>query len=664
MLKISFLKLNSNKFLSVVVSTTLFSILWMGLYEAAHAFDISQSASAWYPGPGLTIAFLATFGPRYLICAIIGIFWYDNTFSLLDMMSGVRQVFIYGSAGLYLKFLTRSQLPLRDRSHVNIFVAIACGSTLLSAITAGLIFQPYWVNSTFIDILVSFWIGDLAGVLLACPVFLMLFAALEDRTPPSPSAGWLPQPSRSLLIGTLSIAGFAAVAFSIDAAFITNGKAWFIVLFPVAMLALRNGFGAAVVGIVVVNIVAVLLYKAFGRTGDPAQLQVLLVMTDVAALLIGAAISEHKGTAAALRKSEQRQRDIASENRMLAQAVHASSISVTIIDTATPRLALLFVNDAFCTLTGYTRDQLHDADLAGLLAPGKTPDDLYDAIRHRERARHTVDLVTADGAILRDRLSLAPIKDDDDATSAYLVLHEDIAAAQKREGMEREREKLVALGQLAGGVAHEINNLLHPMINLATEVEHLWGQEGQDARRHLRMIRSCGTKAADIVRKVLSFARQGAGPRGPLDIGDAILAAADLNRRSLPPSVAIHTRIDVTGIIQASATEVSQVLTNLLLNASHAMDGRGTINIVLDRDDAAASFRLTVTDDGAGMDEAVRARIFEPFFTTKPIGSGTGLGLSVVYGIVKDWGGTIDVRTAPNKGTTFIITVPAIGTDT
>lgn len=653
-----------NRFLYIVSLTILFSTLWMGLYEAAHAFDISQSASAWYPGPGLTIAFLAVFGPRYLICVIIGIFWYNNTFNLLDMMSGIRQVTVYGAAGLCLRFISNSRFPLCDRSHVNNFVAIACGSTFLSAVLAGLIFQPYWVNSTFTDILISFWIGDLAGVLLACPVFLMLFAALADRTIP-PSADWLPQPSRSLLLGTLSIAGFAAVAFSIDAAFITNGKAWFIVLFPVAMLALRNGFGAAVVGIVAVNIVTVLLYKAFGRTGDPAQLQVLLVMIDVAALLIGAAISEHKGTAAALRKSEQRQRDIASENGMLAQAVHASPISVTIIDTTRSRFPLLFVNDAFCALTGYTTDELRDADLASLLAPGKTHDDLSAAIRHRERAHHTVELVTADGAILHDRLSMAPIKDGSDATSAYLVLHEDIAAAQKREGIEREREKLVALGQLAGGVAHEINNLLHPMINLATEVEHLWGQEGQDVRRHLRMIRSCGTKAADIVRKVLSFARQGTGPREPLDIGDAILATADLNRRSLPPSVAIHTRIDATGIIRASATEVSQVLTNLLLNASQAMNGRGTIDIVLDQDDAtSSSFRLTVTDDGAGMDEAVRARIFEPFFTTKPIGSGTGLGLSVVYGIVKDWGGTIDVRTAPNKGTTFIITVPAIGTDT
>ena len=642
----------------------MFSCLWAVLYEIAHLFDISHSASAWYPGPGLTIAFIAVFGPRYLLCAVIGIFWYDNTFSPLDMMSGMRQVMIYGGAGLYLHAMI--DIPMRRRHDVNLFVAAACGSTLLSAAFAGLIFSPYWVNSSFTDILVSFWIGDLAGVLLACPAFMMLFGFLDNPSAIARARHWLPRSTRSQWVGALSVVGLAIAAFSIDAAFATNGKAWFIVLFPVTMLALREGLGGAVVGIVVANITMVLLFKALGRIGDPAQLQVLLVMTDVAALLIGAAISEHMDTAVELGQSERRQREIASENSMLAAAVHASPVSVTIIDTAHPRLPLLFVNDAFCALTGYTRDQLRNADLAGLLAPGTALDDLHHIIDLQERALYTMDMVTAEGIPLRDRLSLAPIRDGDTPTSAYLVLHEDVAATRERESLEREREKLVALGQLAGGVAHEINNLLHPMINLAKEAEHLW-EEGQDARCHLRMIRSCGSKAADVVRNVLSFARQGSGPRRPVNFSEIVLAAVDFNRRSLPPSIAINTQIDATGNIRASATEISQVVTNLVLNASQAMAGRGTISVMLDRDDVASpspSFRLTVADDGAGMDEAVRVRIFEPFYTTKPVGEGTGLGLSVVYGIVKEWGGNIDVQTAPDKGTCFTITVPVTASGT
>ncbi|MBP2299220.1 ATP-binding protein [Azospirillum picis] len=650
----------------------MFSCCWAALYEIAHLFDISHSASAWYPGPGLTLAFTAAFGPRYLPCVVIGIFCYDNTFSLLDMMSGVRQALVYGGAGLYLHHSIDA--PLSRRRHVNVFVAAACGSTLLSAVFAGFMFANYWLNSTFTDILVSFWIGDLAGVLLACPAFLMLFGLLRKPQAAAHLRHWLPRPTPAQYAGALSVAGTAAAAFSIDAAFATNGKAWFIVLFPVTMLALREGFGGAVVGIGVANITVVLLFKALGRAGDPAQLQVLLVMIDVAALLIGAAISEHTDTASELRRSERRQRDIASENRMLAAAVHASPVSVTIIDTAHRRLPLLFVNDAFCALIGYRRDQLRDTDFAGLLASGGALDELHHAIGRREGAFHTMDLVRADGGLLRDRLSLAPIRDGNGPSTAYLLLHEDAAATRERESQEREREKLVALGQLAGGVAHEINNLLHPVINLAKDAEFMW-EEGQDARRHLRMIGSCGVKAADIVRKVLSFARQGSGPRLPVDFGEAVLAAVELSRGSLPPSFEITVRNDnASGRILASATEISQIVTNLLINASHATKGRGRALISLDMvaappdraakgPGAAPWFRLSVTDTGPGMDDAVRARIFEPFFTTKPVGEGTGLGLSVVYGIVKDWGGTIEVETAPDEGTRFLITVPPIGSE-
>ncbi|KAA0681897.1 ATP-binding protein [Roseomonas genomospecies 6] len=645
----------------IAVAACVYVGLWIILYEVAHLFDIAHSASAWYPGPGLTIAFCAVYGPRYFPAVILGAFLYENTFTHLDIASGLRHVIVYGSAGFLLRRLIAPAFPLRTKDHVSVFLLVACVSTLASAALAGATFQPYWTNSTFTDILVSFWIGDLAGVLLAGPVFLITFSWLGTTGWTAPMR-WVPRVSASTGIGAVCIVVFAIVAFEIDATLGTNGKAWFVVLFPVVLLALRQGFGGAVAGIIVVNITAVLLFKVLGRVGDPAQLQVLLIMIDIAALLIGATISEQKATEQGLRASERRQRDVAA-------AVHASPVGTTIVNAADPNLPFVFANDAFHHLSGYSPEHLLTVGLADLLASDSRHclEEIHRAIGQKESTNCEVTLRTANGEWVRDRLTVAPISDSEGGPGSYLVLHEDVAVTRNRERQEREREKLVALGQLAGGVAHEINNLLHPMINLAMEAEHLWGQEGRDARRHLRMIRSSGSKAADIVRKVLGFARQGTGPRVPLDFGDAVLSAVDLNRRSLPPSVTIHTRIDATGMIWASATEVSQVLTNLLLNASQAMDGLGTVDVVLDRNDGEAadsSFRLTVVDDGPGMDEAVRARVFEPFFTTKPLGSGTGLGLSVVYGIVKDWGGGIDVRTAPDKGTTFIITVPAADTNT
>lgn len=638
---------------------------WIALYETAHVFDIAHSASAWYPGPGLTIAFCAAYGLRYFPAVILGAFLYENTFVYLDIVSSLRHLVVYGAAGFLLRHSIAPAFPLQTKGHVSFFLVIACVSTLVSALFAGLIFQPYWTNSTFTDILVSFWIGDLAGVLLAGPVFLIAFTWLRATTWAAP-IGWVPEASATTGIGIASIVAFAVLAFYVDATLGTNGKAWFVVLFPVVLLALRQGFGGAVAGIIVVNITAVLLFKVLGRVGDPAQLQVLLIMIDVAALLIGATISEQKATEQGLRASERRQRDVAA-------AVHASPVGTTIVNAADPNLPFVFANDAFHHLSGYSPEHLLTVGLADLLASDSRHclEEIHRAIGQKESTNCEVTLRTANGEWVRDRLTAAPISDSEGGPGSYLVLHEDVAVTRNRERQEREREKLVALGQLAGGVAHEINNLLHPMINLAMEAEHLWGQDGQDTRRHLRTIRSCGVKAADIVRKVLSFARQGSGPRVPVDFGEAVLAAVDLNQRSLPPSVKIVTRIDaVTGQVLASTTEVSQVVTNLLVNASQAMQGLGTINVGLDVVDRPSPravagpgrmwFRLTLADTGPGMDEAVRARIFEPFFTTKPVGEGTGLGLSVVYGIVKDWDGEIDVQAVPGSGTAFIITVPLI----
>ncbi|WP_169054742.1 ATP-binding protein [Azospirillum sp. TSA2s] len=641
--------------------------LWIILYEAAHLFDIAHSASAWYPGPGLTIAFCAVYGPRYFPAVILGAFLYENTFTYLDVASGLRHVIVYGSAGLVLRHLIAPTFPLQTKDHVSVFLSVACISTLASAVLAGAIFQPYWTNSTFTDILVSFWIGDMAGVLLAGPVFLITFSWLATRGWTAPT-GWVPLASSATGIGAVFIVVLGVVAFFIDASLGTNGKAWFVVLFPVVLLALRQGFGGAVAGIIVVNIAAVLLFKIFGRVGDPAQLQVLLVMIDIAALLIGATISEQKATEQGLRASERRQRDVAA-------AVHASPVGTTIVNAADSKLPFVFANDAFHLMCGYGPEDLRTIGLADLLAPDSQQclEEILRAIGAMERTNCEVVLRTAYGAGVRDRLTVAPIADSAGGPVSYLVLHEDVAATRDRERLEREREKLVALGQLAGGVAHEINNLLHPMINLAKDAERMWDEQ-QDMRRHLRTIRSCGVKAADIVKKVLSFARQGSDARTAVDLGDALLSSVDLNRRSLPPTVEIETVVNApTGCILASRTEVSQVLTNLVLNASQAMGGRGAIKIVLDLVGGPPAsfgqpttecvrdrpwFRLSVSDTGPGMSDDVRARIFEPFFTTKPLGEGTGLGLSIVYGIVKDWDGSIEVSSAPGRGATFTVHIP------
>jgi signal transduction histidine kinase len=254
----------------------------------------------------------------------------------------------------------------------------------------------------------------------------------------------------------------------------------------------------------------------------------------------------------------------------------------------------------------------------------------------------------------------------------------DVTEARRREAVEGERQKLAALGQLAGGVAHEINNLLQPALILPEMVRDRLPADDLESRADLDAVIEDVRRARDIVRSILQFARKEEPALLPLDIATEIAAALAFVRGLLPPGIAVcEEHAGKLGMVVANKTQLTQVMTNLVVNAAHAMDGRGTITVTLDEGTpsarAAETFSLTagqryvtiaVADEGSGMDAATQARIFEPFFTTKPVGQGTGLGLSVVYGILHSWNGAIIVDSAPGCGTTFTLFVPAVdGTD-
>ena len=252
----------------------------------------------------------------------------------------------------------------------------------------------------------------------------------------------------------------------------------------------------------------------------------------------------------------------------------------------------------------------------------------------------------------------------------------DVTEARRREAVEGERQKLAALGQLAGGVAHEINNLLQPALILPEMVRDRLPADDLESRADLDTVIEDVRRARDIVRSILQFARKEEPVLGPLDITAEIGTALAFVRGLLPPGISLREKhADNLGGVIANKTQLTQVVTNLIVNATHAMNGNGTIDVVLDEGTpnarAAETFGLmaeqryitvAVADNGSGMDAATQSRIFEPFFTTKPVGQGTGLGLSVVYGILRSWNGAIVVDSAPGRGTTFTLFMPAADT--
>ncbi|MEO0615752.1 MAG: ATP-binding protein [Pseudomonadota bacterium] len=221
-------------------------------------------------------------------------------------------------------------------------------------------------------------------------------------------------------------------------------------------------------------------------------------------------------------------------------------------------------------------------------------------------------------------------------------------------------QRLDSLGKLVSGIAHEFNNLLMVIIGYADQLAT--ARRGAPEEKDLVAIRDAGERAAALSSKLLAFSRQQVMKTRVVAVNDVIRNATPLVERSLTGDIALQVDLAKdAGQVSVDTLQIEQVLLNLSLNARDAMaDASGTLTIstavATDRD----AVQIAVTDTGSGMSPEIRARAFEPFFTTKPQGSGTGLGLATVYGIVTQSGGTIDVESTPGKGSQFRITLPRV----
>jgi len=233
----------------------------------------------------------------------------------------------------------------------------------------------------------------------------------------------------------------------------------------------------------------------------------------------------------------------------------------------------------------------------------------------------------------------------------------DITQQKRLEEQLLQAQKMDALGQFAGGIAHDFNNLLTGISGYA-DLAAGSVDEASPALRCLDGIRTAATEAASLTSRLLAFSRRHVPERRVLDLNEIVEAAADLLRRVVREDVAV--RLDLApGLppVSGDLAQLKQVVVNLALNGRDAMGGSGSLTLETGLQDG--SVLLRVRDDGCGMDAVTKARALEPFFTTKAEGEGTGLGLSVVYGVVDSLGGTIAIESQPGEGTTVEVLLPA-----
>ena len=240
----------------------------------------------------------------------------------------------------------------------------------------------------------------------------------------------------------------------------------------------------------------------------------------------------------------------------------------------------------------------------------------------------------------------------------------------------QQSQKMEAIGTFAGGIAHDFNNILFPIIGYTEmAIEDL--AERAETRNNLQQVLMAASRAKDLVKQILTFSRMSDQEKKPLRIQPVLKEVLKLIRASLPTTIQMHSSINRNcGAILANPTEIHQVLMNLCSNAYHSMREKGgVLEVILDETrlskkelasypgrDPGAYLKLTVIDTGTGMSDIVKQQIFNPYFTTKESGEGTGLGLSVVHGIISEHNGFIKVETEPGSGTKFEVFLPRIET--
>ncbi len=373
-------------------------------------------------------------------------------------------------------------------------------------------------------------------------------------------------------------------------------------------------------------------------------------------------ITEWKRSEEALRKSEER----------FSKAFRSSPVAITISTAADGRY--LDANDAFLQMVGLKREDVigRTTTELGLWARPSTRTDILRRLQESGRVTGLrVQGAVSTGGIRELDLSAELIEIE--AQLCVLVITRDITETLRLEAQFRQAQKMEAVGRLAGGVAHDFNNLLGVILGYSELALTQISQESP-VIKHMEQIKKASNRAAGLTRQLLAFSRQQVVFLKNLNLNEVVQNVTTMLQRVVGEDVAISFRPAVPlGIINADPGQIEQILMNLAVNARDAMPKGGEIVIETGHAEldehyvsqhpgahAGQYVVLAVSDTGCGMDEQIKSQIFEPFFTTKEIGHGTGLGLSTVYGIVKQGGGTIFVYSEPGKGTTFKIHFPRV----
>jgi two-component system, cell cycle sensor histidine kinase and response regulator CckA len=400
------------------------------------------------------------------------------------------------------------------------------------------------------------------------------------------------------------------------------------------------------------------------RSAEYASVQVLARQVAVALerALLNQGLREGLGRASAL----------AEVLRKWIRVFHAAWWGAAVVDAADQRIEA--ANPAFARLHGYQEP----VDLVGRsfadLLPAERQVELEQWRAYAGGTVYESEHSRPDGSVVPVLVSVTPLSDRA-RTGSFVVTVQDLSDLKRTEERLRRAQRMEAVGRLAGGVAHEVNNMMTIILGFS-DLLGRGGHAPSDQLREVDEIRKAALRAAKITSQLLAFSRQQVLQPTDLRLNAVVEEMAPVLRLMLPANVRVETSLAQRDtMVRADRSQLEQVLINLAFNARDAMVSGGSIRLATETRhlDAEAGRRLigipipegsyglvSVIDSGQGMDASTLARVFEPFFTTKPLGSGTGLGLSTVYGIIKQSGGYVWADSTQGEGTTFTLCLPEV----
>jgi len=376
-------------------------------------------------------------------------------------------------------------------------------------------------------------------------------------------------------------------------------------------------------------------------------------------------------------------RDITARKRAEAAILESEERYRTLFETSTDAILIealdgrvLDCNAAACALYGYSKDEFTALNAADLMT-AETRARVAGLAEQREREGFTGEFEDRrkDGSTFPNEVSVRPVAIGGER--CVVVYIRDLTERRRLEDQLRQAQKMEAVGRLAGGIAHDFNNLL-TVINGYSEMMLRGLPPSDPLRAELTEVHQAGERAADLTRRLLAFSRQQAVEPKVLRLNQVLDEMSKMLQRIIGEEIRLTTSLAPNlGRIRADRGQIEQLIINLCVNARDAIQERTreggvvsirTANVTRGPGDvspylqapAGRYVRLSVSDTGVGVAPEAAPRLFEPFYTTKEVGKGTGLGLAVVYGVVRDCGGAIEVESAPGQGATFHIDLPLV----